>query len=181
LRLRDCLSVFALFSASLSAHADSFRFSFGSASTTFSGSGLLTTGSEVAPGEFLIAAVTGTARTVLNGSNLNIASLLAPGTFPTPSNGGTFPSNDNFLFVLNGAGRPDENGFSFLLNGGAQINLFNGGTGVNALLYQGNGPVVYETAPLTITPVAPTPEPSSLALLCTGLLGCACRVKYRSA
>ncbi len=181
MRLCCSLSIFALLSVGVAAHADTFQFSFGSAGSTFSGSGLLTTGSAVAPGEFAITAISGTTRIAPGESSLNIASLLDPGSFPTPANGGTFPANDNILFLLNGAGRPDENGFSFLLNNGAQINLFNGGTGVNAFLLPEQGSAVYEAASLSITPTAPTPEPSTLALFLTGLLGGASCLKRRFA
>lgn len=179
--MRLCCSfpVFALLAVGITAHADTYQFSFASAASTFSGSGLLTTGSAVAPGEFLITAISGTTRIDPGGASLSIASLLDLGSFPTPTNGGTFPANDNVLFVLNGAGRPDENGFSFLLNGGAQINLFNGGTGVNALLLPEGGSATYETAPLSITPATPTPEPSTIALMITGLAGCATSLRRR--
>ena len=181
MRLCYSIPVLACFAVCLAAHADTYQFSFGSAASTFSGSGLLTTGDAVAPGEFILSAISGTTRLVRSGPSLSIASLLDPGSFPTLSNGGSFPANDNVLFLLNGAGRPDENGFSFLLNGGAQINLFNGGTGVNALLLPENGSAVYEAAPLSITPTAPTPEPSTLALFLTGLLACASCLKRRFA
>ena len=181
MRLRWSIPVFGLFVVSVAAHADTYQFSFGSETTAFSGSGLLTTGDAVAPSEFVITAVSGSTRIAPGGASLPIDAILEAGSFPTVSNGGSFPANDNYLFVLNGIGRPDENGFSFLLNDGSQINLFNGGTGVNALLLPDNGSALYEVAPLSITPVAPTPEPSSVALLLTGLLGCASRFRRRSA
>lgn len=178
MRLCRSIPVSALFALCLAAHADTYQFSFGSESSAFSGSGLLTTGSAVAPDEFLITSLSGTTRITPNGPNLAIETLLDPGSFPTLSNGGSFPANDNFLFAPDGVGRPDENGFSFLLSGGAQVNLFDDGVGVNALLLADGGAPVYETVPLSITP---TPEPSSFALLFTGLLGCASCFRQRSA
>ncbi len=181
MRLRWSIPVFALIVVSIAAHADTYHFSFGSETTVFSGSGLLTTGDAVAPGEFVITAVSGSTRIAPGGASLPIDAILDAGSFPTVSNGDSFPANDNYLFVLNGTGRPDENGFSFLLNDGSQINLFDGGTGVNALLLPGEGPALYEVAPLSITPVASTPEPSAVALVFTGLLVCASRFRRRVA
>ena len=161
-----------LTSASLAAHADSFDFTFGNSSSPFSGSGVLTTGTLEAPGEYLIASVTGTAETAPNGRNLVINSILAPGAFPTPSNGGSFPANDNTLFVTNGIGSLDGNGLSFILSNGAQINLYNpSGSANDALLERANGTDVAEDVPITIAAVAPIPEPSSFTLLGVGLLG----------
>ena len=171
----------ALLWPSLAAHADTFDFAFGNPANSFSGSGVLTTGSLEAPGEYLIASVTGTAETTPDGSSLIIRSILAPGIFPTPSNGGSFPANDNTLFVRNGVGSLSGDGLSFSLSNGAQINLFNDGPGTDALLERINGTDVYEDVPVTITEVAATPEPSSFALLGTGLLGVAGVLKRRFA
>lgn len=182
MRLLSSVLVLALCGIAASAHAGTFQFSFGSSSSAFSGSGLLTTGDAIAPSEYYITAISGTARVAPNTSSLNIASLLQSGSFPTPSNGGTFPANDNVLFAINNAAHPDEYGFSFLVNGGAQINLFNDGPGVNALLLpSGSTTLQSEATTLSITPIAPTPEPSSLALLSTGLLGVAITLKRRLA
>ena len=181
MRLRSFVVSAALFSAGLAAHADTFQFSFGSSSSAFSGSGVFTTGILEAPGEYLITGVTGTAETSPNGPGLVIASLLAPGTFPTLSNGGTFPANDNTLFVANGTGTLSQDGVSLSLRNGAQINLFNDGSGTDALLERATGAVVYEDVPVTIKAVATTPEPSSFVLLGTGLLSVAGFVKRRFA
>ena len=174
MRLRSFVTAVVLFSANLAGHADSFNFSFGNASSPFSGLGVLTTGALIAPGEYLLKTVTGTAKTSPSGANMMIASILAPGTFPTPTNGGTFPANDNTLFVTNGIGSFDGDGLAFVLSNGAQINLYNpNGSAFDALLERANGATIFENAPFTITATAPTPELSSFTLLATGLLGVA--------
>jgi hypothetical protein len=182
MRLISFVAVAALISFSFAARADTFDFTFGNSSSSFSGSGVLTTGTLEAPGEYSISSVTGTAKTTPNGPNLFINSILAPGTFPTISNGNSFPANDNVLFVTKGIGSLDGNGLSFILGNGAQINLYNpDGSAADALLERANGTDVSENVTISITAVAPIPEPSSFALLCTGLLGVAGMVKRRLA
>ncbi len=179
MRISYFVASVALVSASLAAHADSLDFSFGSSSDSFSGSGILTTGTLQAPGEYLIVSVTGSAATA-NGPSTAITSILAPGIFPTPTNGGTFPANDNVLLVNNGLGSLDGYGLAFILSNGAQINLYDPqGSAYDALLEHPDGTDVFADLPTTITAVAPVPEPSSFMLIGTGLLSIAGVVKRR--
>ena len=184
MRLSSFMTCAVLFATSLAVRADSFNFAFGNSSSPFSGSGVLTTGDAVAPGEYLIKSISGTAATSPLGANLVIASILTPGTFPTPANGGTFPANDNTLFVTNGVGSLDGYGLAFILGNGAQINLYSAnGSADDALLERNTGKTLFEDVPITITQAAPTPTPelSSFTLLATGLVGVAGLVRRRLA
>lgn len=182
MRSRSLLTATLLVSAGVAAHADTFNFSFGNPASAFSGSGSLTTGTLLAPGEYSITSVTGSAATAPSSTAQLISYILPAGTFPTVSNGGSFPANDNVLFVTNGIGSLDGSGLSFLVSNGAQINLYNpSGSVFNALLTPANGANVRENALTTITAVAPTPEPSTFALLGTGLLGILGTAKRRFA
>lgn len=176
MRLTSYFTALVLASASLAARCDTFNFSFGNASTPYSGSGYLTTGTLLAPGEYSIASVTGSASMTGTGSNLT-ATLLAPGVFPTIQNGDSFPANDNTLFVTNGIGSLDGNGLSLILTDGEQINLYNPqGSPDDALFLSASGNELFVNAPIAI---AVSPEPSSFVLLGTGLLGVAGLLKRR--
>ena len=124
--------------------------------------------------------MTGTVEVVPIGLSLDISSMVAPGSFPTPQNGGFLPANDDVLLVSNGVGSFDQYGLSFLAANGAQFNLFSGSVN-DALLKPAAGSNVFENVPITITEAAPTPEPSSFALLGTGLLGLALLAKRQLA
>lgn len=163
MRLLSFVAAAAVLSASLSARADTFDFSFGKASSAFSGSGTLT-GSLISTDEYLITAVTGTTQT--GNSVEHTISIEQPGTFPTDANGGYTPPNDNDLFLIGGKYTFDAGGLSYLLDNGAQVNL---AIGSFELLKRKGGATVIETRPISITAV--TPEPSSLVLLGTGVLG----------
>ena len=173
------LATLVLASATLAAHADSFVFNFGGASTPLRGSGILTTGTMEAPGEYSIASLSGTAST-LGSPTVLTSSLLTAGTFPTIANGNNFPANDNVLFVTNGVGSFDGYGLSLLLSNGTQINFYNPSGSTNNTFFELPSSTTYfANLPVSITPAAATPEPSSIALFATGLLGAAGAVRRR--
>ena len=178
MRLYLLVSSITSLALSVAAYADSFNLNFGMPTSSFSGSGVLTTGTMVAPLEYTITSITGAVDMAPGGTTSSIESILAPGVFPTPENGGSFPANDNILFVTNGTGMLTEYGLSFLLRDGAQINLYEGGAGASVLVKSASGMNLSEAVPITITAV-PAPEPSSFALLGTGLLAIAGVAKRR--
>jgi hypothetical protein len=97
---------------------------------------------------------------------------------------GAFFGNDNLLFVNNGNAALDNSGVSFLLSGGIDVNLFLGvphqyqeelfGSGPGGFVSEG------QTANISITSPAPAvPEPATIALFATGLLGMAGTIRRK--
>jgi hypothetical protein len=151
-----------LVASSFIARADTFNFSVSGSSEGFSGSGILTT-SDNGSGDLLITGITGT----------GVTGLISPAGF-NGNNNLLFPSNQPTL---------DSQGFSFTaVNGPDQfdVNIFSNGTGYLAFFrdedaFTDTVPVSFDLSPAT----SPVPEPSTLLLLGTGLLGLADTVRKK--
>jgi hypothetical protein len=151
---------------STSALADTVTFDFNFTSTKVSGTGTFTAVSD-GTDQFLIEGITGTTDTG-NGTNRPITNLLAVGAFPNDG------PNDNLLIFSppSDTYSLDASGVSYELKNGAEINLFDA-LGHQGLQLNNATPV---DASISITPV---PEPGSLVLLGTGVLGLAGMVRRR--
>ena len=154
---------------STAALADPISFSFSFSNPDYSGSGVLTVDPTSTVGVYEIVGVTGSI--VVDGTTDQIASVLAVGTFPADG------PNNNLLYDPELAapfGAFDASGVSFkLADDAGKLNLF---LSDGEVLKLTGGKQDEETGTITVSPI---PEPPSLALLGTGMLGLAGMVRRR--
>ncbi len=162
--MRSILASLALLAFSIvpaSAHASTFGFTYTGLGVV--GTGTFTTSNTAVNGYYTVTGLTGTQ----DGFRMT---LLAPDTFA---------GNDNLLSLT--APYLDVHGISFVA-GGIDYNLYATATGVDreCALCTAHPAIDGETIRFSVAPtVAPTPEPGSLALFGTGLLGAVGVVRRR--
>lgn len=169
------LSILALVTLAVSsvAHADTFDFTF--SGILFSGSGTFTATEEGASDVYNVTGVAGTVRDWAGSSS--ISSLIGLNNFNGNDNKLIFPGIVPPFFLPTKFF--DTNGVSFALADGDVINLNDSWGSEYAVIGAPKGLALPEVAAIGIAKNSPVPEPSSLALLGTGIFGIAGAIRLK--
>ena len=178
--LKLCILALVILSTASVAHADTFDFNFSGvpvfgSNLLFSGAGTFTAIEEGSSDIYDITGVTGTV-TDWSGTS-TITSLIGVGMFDGNDNKLVYPG------ILLGTKYFDSDGVSFGLANNDEINL-NNVFALNFALLSGPkggsiGNTVSEFDSISLSKNSPVPEPNSLALFGTGILGIAGAIRLK--